>query len=125
MNMPVQPLMGMPQGFLPPPMPYGIPPGAPRFIPPPPHVQDTFNQPPAKRARVEDDLIPEGLWMQRVNGEINIFANLPNATEWNCAGRQEPIQIDIASLVSHLKAIIQEKSGIPSAKQKLQYDVSF
>uniref|UniRef100_A0A914YRS9 Splicing factor 3A subunit 1 n=1 Tax=Panagrolaimus superbus TaxID=310955 RepID=A0A914YRS9_9BILA len=120
------PLMGMPSGFIPPPAPFGmIPGGPPRFIPPPPHVQDAFNQPPAKRARVEDDLIPAGLWMQKVNGDINILASLPNASEWNCTARQEQLPLDITSLVSHLKTVIQDKSGIPASKQKLQYDGMF
>ena len=119
------PLMGIPPGgFIPPPAPYGMVPGAPRFIPPPPHVQDAFNQPPPKRARVEDDLIPAGLWMQKVSGTVNIILSLPNAPEWNCNARQEQIQCDISALLSHIKSIVQEKSGIPVSKQKVQYDVS-
>jgi splicing factor 3A subunit 1 len=129
LNVPVgAPLMGMPPGFplAPPAAPYGmVPGGPPRFIPPPPHVQDAFNQPPAKRARVEDDLIPAGLWMQKVNGEINVLASLPNASEWNCTARQEAFPLDITSLVSHLKSVIQDISGIPASKQKLQYDGMF
>lgn len=115
-----------PPPFLPPPPPPFCrmpPPGAPWFtLPPPPHIQDALNQHPAKRPRVDDDLVPEGLWMQRVHGDINLFVNLPIA-EWKCPNRQEHIVINITSMIQDLKSIIQEKSGLPTSKQKLQYQV--
>ena len=124
----VPPLMGIPgiqAGFIPPPAPYGMIPTGARLVAPPPHIQDSLNQPPAKRARVEDDLVPENLWIQKYGTNLSVLVSLPNAAEWNCNGGQEQIELPMTSKVGELKSIIQEKSGIPASKQKLSYDGMF
>jgi len=124
----VPPLMGIPgmqPGFVPPPAPYGMIPAGARLVAPPPHIQDALNQPPAKRARVEDDLVPENLWIQKYGTSLSILVSLPNAAEWNCNGGQEQIELPMTSKVNELKSIIQEKTSIPASKQKLSYDGMF
>ena len=70
------------------------------FVPPPPPSMDDGG-PPSKRPR-EETLEPEGRWLQRVSGQINVNVGTPQSDEWNLVGKTITIQLDITSAVISL-----------------------
>lgn len=87
-----------------PPNPF-MPPAAaiPPLLPPPPAMAppSAFDEgPAAKRIRMEEDFEPEGIWLQRVHGHINVQIQTPPTSEWNLEGKTFNIGLDITSPVS-------------------------
>lgn len=58
-----------------------------------------FNEPAAKRARLEDNLEPEEVWMEQIKGPINLMVTAPVSTEWNLDGQTFNVSVDIKSTV--------------------------
>ncbi len=65
----------------------------------PPHPASGDGGPPAKRARTEDDLEPEQVWLNKVKGVINVRVQTPSSTEWTLDGSTVTIAIDVTETV--------------------------
>lgn len=75
-------------------------PGMPPAYPPAgmmPYQHD--DGPAAKRSRVEEDLVPEGMWLQRVQGAITVNVMTPQSDEWKLDETAVPISLDVTSPV--------------------------
>ncbi|CAD6190228.1 unnamed protein product [Caenorhabditis auriculariae] len=104
-------------------------------IPPPPMARPSTTMmplnvpepggPPSKRARTEEDLEPEDVWLQKIHGQVEILLQLPVAQEFGLDGSIVGFQADPAAPVGDLKQKIQERFNFPSSKQKLMYDGFF
>lgn len=120
---PMQPMMS------PYPVAYAQPTAPPPMIPtslPPPMLED--DQPPNKRARTEDNLIPEQEFLQRHNGFITVQVQIPNAADkgdWKLNGQLVSMTLALTDTIATMKAKLQEEIGMPPAKQKILYDGMF
>ncbi|VDO13175.1 unnamed protein product, partial [Brugia timori] len=84
--------------------------------------------PPAKKARTEDDLESEALWLTKVTGSITVTVQIPSTApnpDWKLDGRRLSVSMDIAAPVSTLKSFVQDETGLPCSKQKLSYEGLF
>uniref|UniRef100_A0A0N5ADX1 Splicing factor 3A subunit 1 n=1 Tax=Syphacia muris TaxID=451379 RepID=A0A0N5ADX1_9BILA len=84
--------------------------------------------PPAKRARTEDELESEADWLTKVSGSITVSVQLPGSApnpDWKLDGSLLEVSMDVAAPVSTLKSVVQEKTGLPTSKQKLLYEGFF
>ncbi|KAK0088919.1 hypothetical protein PV325_010240 [Microctonus aethiopoides] len=82
-------------------------------------------EPPAKKLRTEDSLIPEQQFLARNKGpvQLNIVVPLmPEKPEWKLNGQTMNITMQPNETVAAMKARIQEQTGMPPGKQKLQYE---
>merc|ERR1719334_2896166 len=120
-----RPTMGMP-----PRPPMGMPPRPPMMAPPPmaPRM-NTPDEPPNKKAKSEDNLMPESLWLAQHNsGPITVKVVIPQDSskpEWNFNGQTLSFNLPLTESVAVLKNKIMEAISIPIAKQKLQVDGIF
>lgn len=113
--------------------PGGMPPPSmmePQFVPPPQELppQIIDDEPPNKKSRTEDHLVPENEWMARNSGPITIQVQIPNMTdktEWRLNGQMAAYSFSPSDLITSLKSKIQEETGMPPAKQKISYDGMF
>merc|ERR1719431_7148 len=125
MGMPPRPPMGMP-----PRPPMGMPPRPPMMAPPsmPPRMSPA-DEPPNKKAKSEDNLMPESLWLAQHNsGPITVKVVIPQDSskpEWNLNGQTLSFNLPLTESVAVLKNKIMEAISIPIAKQKLQVDGIF
>ena len=94
MGMPPRPPMGMPPRMMAPPMggPGGPPGGPPGGGPggPPRMMGGNNDEPPNKKAKSEDNLMPEGLWLAQHHGPITVKVVVPqdpSKPEWNLNGQ--------------------------------------
>ncbi|VDD86135.1 unnamed protein product [Enterobius vermicularis] len=84
--------------------------------------------PPTKRARTEDELESEADWLTKVSGSITVSVQLPTGApnpDWKLDGSLLEVSMDVAAPVSTLKSVVQEKTGLPTSKQKLIYEGFF
>ncbi|EJW87361.1 hypothetical protein WUBG_01726 [Wuchereria bancrofti] len=84
--------------------------------------------PPAKKARTEDELESEALWLTKVTGSITVTVQIPSTApnpDWKLDGRRLSVSMDIAAPVSTLKSFVQDETGLPCSKQKLSYEGLF
>lgn len=126
-----------PVGFGVPPMPHGVP-----QMPPAPNMPEggpgasgpgggepaPQDEPPSKKSRTEDHLIEESVFLQRHKGPVTIQVQCPNLTEkseWRLSGQIISMQLQLTDAVSVLKGKLQAETGMPPAKQKIFYEVSF
>lgn len=58
-----------------------------------------FDGPASKRARLEDNLEPEELWIQQIKGPVNLAISAPVSSEWNLNGQTFGITADVKSTV--------------------------
>jgi len=121
---PLIPVPSMPQPVIPliPPMGLAMSGTMPALSVPVPMMQQMSSHgdgPPAKRARTEEDLEPENVWLSKVNGIINLKVQTPSSTEWTLDGGTVSIPIDMSDTITSLKNMIQDKLGVPAPKQKL------
>lgn len=136
---PPVPVMMMPMRpppMMPPPFQVGyIPamqPGAP-IAPAPPVMEQPImipqeDEPPNKKSRTEDNLIPEAQFITMHKSPVTIQVQVPNATdksEWRLNGQTIPVVLDLTDTVSALKAKVQDETGMPPAKQKISYEGMF
>lgn len=121
-------------------------PGMPLAPAPPVDMDD---EPPNKKNRTEDNLIPENVFLQchkvsqsvelssRSNSLISIFkfqspitiqVQVPHVNdkpEWRLNGQTLSINIGLSDPISVLKSKVQEETDMPPAKQKILYDGMF
>ncbi|XP_063957243.1 splicing factor 3A subunit 1-like isoform X1 [Lytechinus pictus] len=135
-RMPMQPqprMQGGPMGNrlpMPPPGPpqmmRGVLPEPPRGGPP---RQDMgMDEPPAKRQKTEDDLIPEEQFLATHKGTVMFNVVCPlvqDKPEWKLHGQRITLNMPLTDQVSVIKAKLFEQLGIPAGKQKLQHEGLF
>ncbi|XP_052217771.1 splicing factor 3A subunit 1-like [Dreissena polymorpha] len=141
MMMPPRPppmqVLGMPPG------PPGVmmaqpmrPPGFPAMpmmhptpIPPPPQPSaQADDEPPNKKQKTEDQLVPEDEWLKQHAGSVKFrvaVPNMPDKTDMNLSGQTLTFSLPLTDNVSVLKAKINEAVRVPGGKQKLLYDGLF
>lgn len=123
------PVPGPPQGFMPPP-PVTAPPAAP--APPQPgsikHPEVDDEQPPAKKMRTEETLMPEGEFMAKNPSPVPLKVAVPNMSEkpeWRLKGQLLSLTLPLTDTVSVIKAKVHEETGMPPGKQKLHWEGIF
>ncbi|PAV59164.1 hypothetical protein WR25_24592 [Diploscapter pachys] len=89
--------------------------------PPPP----SNLEPPSKRQKTEDELVPESEWAQKVSGQVDLRVALPQADEAGLDGSIIALTTDITSTIADLKTKLQDKFNLPISKQKLVFDGFF
>ncbi|XP_014098731.1 splicing factor 3A subunit 1 isoform X3 [Bactrocera oleae] len=85
-------------------------------------------EPPNKKMRSEDNLIPEEEFISKHKSPITIQIQIPNVvdkSEWKLNGQTIAFSLSLADTVSNLKAKIQDETGMPPAKQKISYEGMF
>ena len=104
----------------------------PSGLPGPPGVgisKDESDEPAAKRARGEDNLINEQDFLNMYAGGLVSFSVLvPTVTdkpEWTLNGQMIQMTLPLSDQVSVIKAKLHEETGMPTGKQKLQLDTMF
>lgn len=100
-------------------------PSAPPVMPEPVVNED---EPPNKRPRQEDHLIPEDVFMQTHKGPVSIQVQCPNVSdkpEWKLSGQLVTITIAIDDTIQKLKQKVQGETDMPPAKQKISHDGIF
>lgn len=114
-----------PMGFMP-----GMPPQGP-LAPAPTIMEQAIqieDEPPNKKLRNEDNLLPETEFLAMHNGPITVQVQVPSGSdkpEWRLNGQIIPITLRSSDSVSTLKSKLQEETGLPPAKQKISYDGMF
>lgn len=119
---PHQPMMD--PGFAPgPPMPDMAPPQQQQ------QQQGDDDQPPNKKARTEDNLLPEAEFLARNgSGPVTVHVQVPHNTEkpeWRLNGQMMTVTLPPTESVAVVKAKILEETGMPPAKQKVSHDGMF
>uniref|UniRef100_A0A1L8DHC8 Splicing factor 3A subunit 1 n=1 Tax=Nyssomyia neivai TaxID=330878 RepID=A0A1L8DHC8_9DIPT len=119
--------------FLPQMPPQGAPmPGPPLMEapqqPPPMQVVEPPDEPPSKKSRTEDHLIPEMQFLARHQGPITIQIQVPSMTEkseWRLNGQTVAITLSLTDTIATMKGKLQDETGMPPAKQKISYEGMF
>ncbi|XP_050389734.1 splicing factor 3A subunit 1 [Patella vulgata] len=131
---PPMPIIGIPG---PPPMvrpQMGMPPNPQQFhrppanVQPPPPPKPSDDEPPNKKAKTEDNLIPEQVFLKKNKGPVKISVSVPKVAdkpEWSLNGQKLEFTLPLTDSVSVIKAKLNEALGMPAGKQKLQYDGIF
>lgn len=85
------------------------------------------DEPPNKRPRQEDHLIPEDIFLQNHKGPVTIQVQCPTVTdkEWKLSGQLLSITIGLSETIQKLKQRVQEETDMPPAKQKISHDGVF
>lgn len=127
----VAPAPPMPPGYMPGPPGAPMPPQPPQ---PPPqlgmkHPSDTSeDEPPAKKVRTEESLIPESQFLAKNKSPVTFKVAVPlmaDKAEWKLKGQMINITLPLRDTVSVIKAKVHEATGMPPGKQKLQWDGLF
>lgn len=121
--------------FTAPPFPMGFMPGMPGqqpIAPAPPIMEQPIpipeEEPPSKKTRTEDNLLPEAEFLAMHNGPVSLQVQVPanaDKPEWRLNGQIMALNVQLSDTVSSLKSKLQEETGLPPAKQKLSYDGMF
>ncbi|CAG0922209.1 unnamed protein product [Notodromas monacha] len=91
-------------------------------------MQQDYDEPPNKRMKTEETLIPEAQFMARFRGPVRFVVHLPNMpdkTEWRLDGRMVPMTLPLTDTVAVIKAKVHDETGMPPGKQKLHQDGLF
>lgn len=86
------------------------------------------DEPPSKRSRTEDQLIPEHDFLAQNKGPVTFQVQVPNMmdkSEWKLGGQSFTITLPLTDTVSVIKAKMFDELGMPAGKQKLQLDGMF
>ncbi len=107
-------------------------PSAPAPAPPPPPVAPVPDEPPAKRPRGEDHLLPEPEFLAQYShlGPVAFHVVCPGAagsgsSDWKLHGQTVALSLPLSDTVSVIKARLHEETGMPPGKQKLQLESIF
>ncbi|XP_033638833.1 splicing factor 3A subunit 1-like isoform X2 [Asterias rubens] len=116
------PGMGQPMGGM------GMPGGPPMRPgrPMPPGVD--IPEPPMKKQKTEESLMPEELFIARNKGPVSfqvMVPPMPDKPEWKCSGQALQMTLPLTDTISVIKAKIFEETSMPAGKQKLQFDGLF
>jgi len=123
---PFMPGIPMPPVMQPPVVPPPVKPTPPAAPPRPP--TDTDDEPPAKRSKTEDQLVPENDFLAQHKGPVTFQVQVPNMldkSEWKLGGQSFTITLPLTDTVSVIKAKMYDELGMPAGKQKLQLDGMF
>ena len=119
MVVPAQPLYMAPAPQIAP-APFGVmPAGIPDM---------TMEEPPNKRARGEDNLMPEADFLARNVSPVTFRVLVPSAAdkpEWKLNGQMLTVTLPLSDPISAMKAKIHDETGMPPGKQKLQMENIF
>ncbi|KAG1714370.1 Splicing factor 3A subunit 1 [Nymphon striatum] len=128
---PTGPPMRPPPMLSMPPRPPGLPPMGNPFqpspVPPPmqpPLPPPESDEPPAKKQKSEDSLIPESEFLLKNKSPVSFRVQVPvvsDKPEWRLNGQILTMTLPLTDMVSVIKAKIHDETGMPSGKQKLQY----
>uniref|UniRef100_A0A293MY77 Splicing factor 3A subunit 1 n=1 Tax=Ornithodoros erraticus TaxID=265619 RepID=A0A293MY77_ORNER len=86
------------------------------------------DEPPNKRQKSEDALVPEADFLKTFHGPVTIKVQVPEASdkaEWKLKGQTVTLTLPLTDTISVLKAKLHEELGMPPGKQKLQYEGMF
>ena len=87
-----------------------------------------MEEPPSKRARGEDNLMPEADFLARNVSPVTFRILVPSASdkpEWKLNGQMLAVTLPLSDPISAMKAKIHEETGMPPGKQKLQMENIF
>lgn len=121
-------MLGMPQGVHP---PMAFAPMPPAMAPLPPEMPPSLpadDEPPSKKTKTEESLIPEAEFLAKNKGPVTVRVQVPGAQEkpeWKLNGQILTMTLPLTDTVSVLKAKLHEELGMPPGKQKLQYEGMF
>jgi len=99
----------------------------PPAIPLPPAVE-LDDEPPNKRPRGEDHLIPENLFAQQSPSPVTFQVVCPvmaEKSDWKLSGQAVSLTMPLMESVSTIKMRLHEETGMPPGKQKLQLEALF
>ncbi|KAH8306328.1 hypothetical protein KR018_007827 [Drosophila ironensis] len=102
--------------------------GPPSQIAPAPPVDLMVeDEPPTKKMRSEDNLIPEAEFIATHKSPVTIQVQVPNSdkSEWKLNGQMIAVTLALAEPISNLKSKLQDETGMPPAKQKIFYEGMF
>ncbi|EDV42309.1 uncharacterized protein Dana_GF17916 [Drosophila ananassae] len=102
--------------------------GPPSQIAPAPPVDLMVeDEPPTKKMRSEDNLIPEADFIASHKSPVTIQVQVPNSdkSEWKLNGQMIAITLPLTEPISTLKSKLQDETGMPPAKQKIFYEGMF
>ncbi|XP_017111447.1 splicing factor 3A subunit 1 [Drosophila elegans] len=103
--------------------------GAPQQIAPAPPVDlmSMEDEPPSKKIRSEDNLIPEAEFVATHKSPVTIQVLVPNSdkSEWKLNGQMIAVTMALSEPISNLKTKLQDETGMPPAKQKIFYEGMF
>lgn len=105
-------------------------PGAP-IAPAPPvmeMMQQIDDEPPNKKMRTEDHLIPEAQFLAHHKGPVTLQVQIPNQndkSEWRLNGQTISMTLALTDSITILKSKLQDETGMPPAKQKISYEGMF
>ena len=108
------------------PMGHAGPSMTPAYIPP--GMPSRPDEPPNKRPRTEDTLIPEDMFLAKNRGPVTFTVVVPvveDKPEWKLNGQMLSVTMPLTDTVSTLKTKIMEEVGMPQGKQKLQHENIF
>lgn len=94
--------------------------------PPPKPLMD--DEPPSKKQKTEEQLIPEEEFLKRHKGSVSFKVLVPKVgdkPEWRLNGQTLSFNLPLTDSISVMKAKLNESLGIPAGKQKLQYEGLF
>ena len=112
-----------------PPQPAPMAPPPFSMIPQPPHIPTMIeDEPPNKKARGEDNLMPEADFLARNVSPVTFRVAIPSAAdkpEWKLHGQMLTLTLPLSDPISVLKAKLHDETGMPPGKQKLQLENIF
>ena len=122
MQPPRPPPMMAPPGMGGPPMGYMPGPGGPPPRPPQkkPMMDGVAGGPPAKRAKTEDDLMPEAEFLSRNTGPVTFKVTVPKQAdkpEWKLNGQTLTFTLPLRDNVSYLLSLLPIDIGFITFKQ--------
>ncbi|XP_077977951.1 splicing factor 3A subunit 1-like [Glandiceps talaboti] len=113
----------------------GVNPNPPVAPPQPPQQQQEqqphsqiSDEPPSKRQKTEDALIPEQQFLAKNPSPVSFkvqVPSMPDKPEWNLKGQTMTLTLPLTDQVSVIKAKLFEDLGMPTGKQKLQLEGMF
>ncbi|XP_034113619.1 splicing factor 3A subunit 1 [Drosophila albomicans] len=102
--------------------------GPPQISPAPPvEIMPMEDEPPTKKIRSEDNLIPEAEFISLHKSPVTIQVQVPNTdkSEWKLNGQMIAVTLALTDPIANLKAKLQDETGMPPAKQKIFYEGMF
>ncbi|EDW85171.2 uncharacterized protein Dwil_GK12756 [Drosophila willistoni] len=100
----------------------------PQISPAPPvDLRPMEEEPPTKKIRSEDNLVPEAEFISLHKSPVTIQVQVPNTdkSEWKLNGQMIAITLALTDQIAQLKAKLQDETGMPPAKQKIFYEGMF
>lgn len=100
----------------------------PHAAPAPPMPQMEMDEPPNKKARGEDNLMPEADFLARNISPVTfrvVMPDMPDKPEWKLHGQTIAVTLPLSDPISALKARLFDETGMQAGKQKLQMENIF